>query len=150
MHPTSVHIEEWHSGYPRWTEVSTLIEQLGQTHWVDFNAVWHVSTHLLVAATPSHVVGFLRYVIQNIGVEEDRAPVTRKDITLLEAKVIAVGVTPNRQRQGIGRALQEHLIQACRTQHCFQIRSYSYTANIANWQLKLSLGFTIHPLIPAP
>lgn len=148
MHTTAVYIEEWHSDHPRWQELSTLIEQLGQTRWVTFNATWHLSTHMLVAATPERVVGFLRYVIQNIGAEEDLPPVTRKDNILHEAKIIAFGVTPDKRRQGIGRALQEHLIQKCRTQNCFQIRSYSDTANSENWQLKLSLGFAIHPLIP--
>ena len=149
LHPTAIYIEEWHLDHPRWPEVFELIENLGQVRWVTFNAAWHTSTHLLVASTPNHVVGFLRYVIQDIGVEEDLPPVTLKDTTLREAKVIAFGVAPDRRRQGIGRALQEHLIQVCRTQKCFQIRSHSDTANIANWQLKLSLGFAIHPLIPA-
>ena len=149
MHPIVVHVEEWHSDHPCWQEVFELIENLGQARWVTFNAAWHISTHLLVAATPEGVVGFLRYVIQDIRVEEDLPPATLKDTTLREAKVIAFGVACRGRRQGIGRASQVQLIQACRTQNCFQIRLYSDTANIANWQLKLSLGSAIHQLIPS-
>ncbi|NOK70710.1 MAG: hypothetical protein GFH27_549357n73 [Chloroflexi bacterium AL-W] len=106
MNTTTVHIEEWLSNHPRWNEVVTLIERLGQTRWVAFDAAWHISTHVLVAFTSEHVIGFLRYVIQDIGAEEAVPPITRNGTILREAKVIAFGVAPDKRRQGIGGALQ--------------------------------------------
>lgn len=144
---TTVRIEEWHAEHPRWNEVTSLIKQLGQTDWVAFNAEWHLSSHMLVAHTTEGLLGFLRYVVQEIGVEEDLSPITLNNAVLTEGKVIAFGVATNKRRQGIGRALQDQLIHDCRARGCFQIRSHSDEANIENYQLKLSLGFAIHPLI---
>ena len=141
-------IEEWHAGHPRWNELGILIDQLEQTDWVCFVAGWHLSSHMLVAATPACVVGFLRYVIQEIGVEEDLPPVTLNSTVLTEGKVLAFGVARDMRRQGIGRRLQQQLIHDCRIHGCFQIRSHSSAKNVENHRLKLSLGYAIQPLIP--
>ena len=76
----------------------------------------------------------------------ERAAVRLGDEILTEAKVIAFGVNPTFRRQGIGRRLQELLIERAKAAGCYQVRSHSSASNIANHQLKLSLGFAIHPL----
>jgi GNAT superfamily N-acetyltransferase len=141
-------IETWTSEHPRWSELTGLVSQLEQSDWAAFTADWHLSSHWLVALHRDKVAGFLYYVTQAIGVEEDRSAVTLAGTILTEGKVIAFGVAPEQRRRGIGRLLQAQLIQECRAQGCHQIRSHSGDNNIENHQLKLSLGFAVHPLIP--
>ena len=141
-------IEEWKTDHPHLHELNELIEQLNQTAWMIFTVDWHLSSHLLVALNFGRVSGFLRYVAQPIGPDENLPPFTYNGEALLEAKVIAFGVAPDRRRQGIGRSLQLNLIHACRSKGLFQIRSHSSTKNIENHALKTSLEFGIHPLNP--
>lgn len=139
-------IEEWQPNQPLYGQLNTLIDQLNQRSWVAFVADWHLSSHMLVARKEDRLVGFLRYVIQYIGVEEDQPPFTLHQEILREAKVIAFGVPIEERRQGIGRALQERLIVDSREAGLFQIRSHSSKQNLENHLLKASMGFAIHPL----
>ena len=139
-------IVEWPPDQPFQAQLTGLIEDLGQADWVAFHADWHLGSHLLVAQKAGQVVGFLRYVIQEIGVEEDQPPFTLDGEHLREAKVIAFGVRKEERRCGIGRALQERMIADCRQAGLYQIRSYSSDKNPENHRLKISLGFAIHPL----
>jgi GNAT superfamily N-acetyltransferase len=66
---------------------------------------------------------------------------------LIEAKVLAFAVIVNYRRQGIGRALQTAALQDAAKRSCYQLRSHSSGKNDANHQLKLSMGFGIHPII---
>ena len=128
-------------------ELTALITELDQTRWMAFSAPWHLSNHVLVALDDDRSpTGFLRYVVQAIGVEEDRPPFTLHGKELREAKVIAFGVHPAHRRRGIGRALQERLIAACRAAGLYQIRSHSSDLHPENQALKADLGFGIHPL----
>ena len=124
-----------------------LITRLDQADNVSFQADWHLETHMLAASQDGLTVGFLRYVIRRIGVEEDLNPIQVAGTILTEAKVLAFGVAPEHRRQGIGRALQLALIEQSKRAGCYQIRSHSAATNTANHQLKLSLGFAIHPLV---
>lgn len=139
--------EEWLPDHPDWPQLASLIAELGQSNWVAFEAAWHLSSHLLVAHQAGEPIGFLRYVIQEIGVEEDQPAVTLQGKKLTEAKVIAFGVASKHRRLGIGRLLQEKLIEQGKAKGCYQIRSHSSASNQANHQLKLSMGFAMHPLI---
>jgi len=141
-----IRIEEWQPGYSVYGQLTALIAQLDQTRWVEFVADWHLSSHMLLAFKADKLVGFLRYVIQNIGIEEDQPPFTLRGEILREAKVIAFGVTPEERRQGIGRALQERLIEDGRKAGLYQIRSHSSEKSPENYLLKASMGFAIHPL----
>ena len=140
-------IDSWSDDHPRYPELTALITRLGQEDWVAFKADWHLADHMLAALSGGEVVGFLRYVIQEIGVEEDQQPFTFNGETLREAKVIAFGVAPEHRRKGIGRALQERLIEKARAAGMYQIRSHSSAKNIENHRLKLSLGYAMHPLV---
>lgn len=144
---TPVTIDLWTTPQPA---LDRLIERLGQADWVAFRADWHQESHLLVAHVEGVPVGFLRYVIQQIGVEEDLEPLQVKGDILTEAKVIAFGVALEQRRQGIGRQLQLALIDRSKRAGCYQIRSHSSLDNTANHQLKLSLGFALHPLLASP
>ena len=140
-------IEPWTAEHPSWSHLNGLIDALEQTDWVAFNADWHLSSHMLVAHEAGQPVGFLRYVLQHIGPEVDEPPVVLEGESLVEAKVIAFGVDPSQRRRGIGHQLQLRLIADCLGYNCFQIRSHSSRSNQANHQLKLGLGFAVHPLI---
>ena len=141
-------IEAWTTEHPNWAALATLVDELGQTDWVAFQADWHLSWHMLVAHLADKPIGFLYYVTQAIGVEEDRPAVIFNGNPLTEGKVIAFGVAAANRRQGIGRQLQTRLITECQTQGCHQIRSHSGDDNAENYQLKLSMGFAMHPLVP--
>ena len=145
---TTAQIETWSHDHPRWGELQRLIDELDQTDWVAFVADWHLANHMLVAVQGERVVGFLRYVVQALGVEEDLDAVVLNGEQLREAKVLAFGVAPAARRQGIGRALQLQVIAEARAQHLFQIRSHSSANNIENHRLKLSLGYAMHALHP--
>lgn len=141
-------VEMWTPTRSEWPELMALVAELDQTDWVAFHADWHLSWHMLVAHLSNKPVGFLYYVTQAIGVEEDQPAVIYQGEPLTEGKVIAFGVAPAHRRKGVGRLLQIRLIAECQRQSCYQIRSHSGAANVENHQLKLSLGFAIHPLVP--
>jgi GNAT superfamily N-acetyltransferase len=142
----NITIQLWDQHHPRWPEFLQLAADQGQTRWLEFTADFHHASHVLVALQSEHIVGFLRYVIQPIGPDTgDCPPVVHNGITLTEAKVIAFAVVPTACRQGIGRGLQAATIQQARAAGCYQLRSYSGGDNKANHQLKLSMGFAVHP-----
>lgn len=143
----SLTIVEWHADHPRWSELQGIIADLGQASWAEATAPYHRSSHLLVALVGEAIAGFLRFVVQPIGPELDRPPVTLDGRELSEAKVLAFATLPKFRRRGIGRALQEATIERATAFGCHQIRSHSGGGNAANHRLKLALGFGIHPIV---
>lgn len=146
-HRADITIEEWDSEHPRWSDLLRLVAELDQMEWLTFTAAWHTSSHVPVALQDAEIVGFLRFVVQDIGPEADCPPVQWNGETLTEAKVIAFGVAPARRRQGVGRKLQESLQQSAQSRGCYQIRSHSSGDHLENHRLKLSLGYAVHPII---
>jgi len=142
----SLVIEAWTADHPGWRSLQCLTARMDQEEWCAFTAEWHLSSHFLVAHRQWVPLGCLRYVIQYIGADADWSPIQLQGESLTEAKIIAFGVDVDHRRQGIGRRLQQTLIAQAKAAGCFQIRSRSDTLNTANYQLKLSLGFAIHPL----
>ena len=145
--PTDIFIEEWVPQHTRWSELLERVNQLDQMEWFTFTTDWHLSSHVLVAQRGSEVVGFLRFALQEIGPDADCPPVVWKGEHLREVKVIAFGVLPSQRRQRIGRKLQEALRQRAQELGCYQIRSHSSGDNLENHQLKLSLGYGVHPIV---
>lgn len=151
----NVTIAEWPTDDPRLASLRVVIDEVGQTDWVDFSAPWHQSDHLLVATIVPHdeahdadqIVGFLRFVIQPIGPESDCETVYFGGQPLLEAKILAFAVLPAFQNQGVGRALQRAAIERSTALGCYQVRSHSSGSNRANHHLKLKLGFTVYPIV---
>lgn len=72
-------------------------------------------SHVLGAFDGTRCAGFLRYLIQVIGVEAGRPAVMHHGEPLREGYVEAFGVDPRLRRRGIGTALQHHAARQCRT-----------------------------------
>ena len=144
---TSVCIEEWDETHTRWNELRQFLDAQGQTRWAEIEAEWHLSNHRLIALRNGQITGFLRFITQTIGIEEDHEPVTLNNIPLIEAKVLAFGVEPTYRNQDIGRSLQEAGIRLATQYGCYQLRSHSSGDNEANHHLKLSMGFAVHPVV---
>jgi GNAT superfamily N-acetyltransferase len=128
-----------------WSQCMHIVELLGQTAWIRAQADRFRSSQVLAAFVEGEPVGFLRFVVQRLGEDEERPPIHFKDQALTEAKIIAFGVVPDYRNQGIGRALQQAAMQRAKTLGCYQVRSRSDYANAANFHLKIALGFGIQP-----
>ena len=122
-----------------------IVDLLGQTDWMQAQAAHFLSSQVFAAFAGGEPVGFLRFVVQRLGEDEERPPIHFKDHALTEAKIIAFGVVPDYRNQGIGRALQQAAMQRAKELGCYQIRSRSDYANAANFHLKIALGFGIQP-----
>ena len=140
-----VRIEQWPAGHTRTSDLRSFIDRQGQLTWYDFVAAWHRTSHTLVATVENHIVGVLRFVVQEIGPEYDRDSVTNDNSALTEAKVLTFAVDSPHQRHGVGSRLQLAAVSAARELGCFQIRSFSSGSNVANHALKLKLGFAVVP-----
>lgn len=71
----------------------------------------------------------------------ERAP----GVPLRETFVMSFSVAVAFRRRGLGRALQRAALELTREQGCCQMRSWSSLDKPANYALKLSLGFAMHP-----
>ncbi len=142
---TGITIEYCGTGDSREQAARDLADALGQTEYFAYEAEWHLEKHTLVAAKSGRVVGFLRFVVQEIGPDSDRPSLTLRGEPMREAYVLAFGVADDFRRRGIGAALQHELIEQATTRGCHQVRSRSAGDRLANHELKLSLGFGVHP-----
>jgi GNAT superfamily N-acetyltransferase len=142
-----VSTERWPSDHPRFDELRKVIEAEQQTHYLTFEAEWHRSSHVLVALYKTDNVGFLRFVVQEIGPDNEQPSVYLNGVALTEAKVLAFGVIEDARNRGIGRMLQQAAITWARELGCHQVRSHSAGKSQANHHLKLSMGFAVHPII---
>lgn len=103
--------------------------------------------YFVAARLNGRIVGFLMFVVWQIGPYDRGHPIVQRGgKALTEAKIIAFGVRPAHRRQGIGRALQEHVLRRARALGCFQVRSVSGPSRQANHQLKLAMGFAVEPM----
>ena len=111
-------IEELKSGDPYWQKLVEVIGEEGQAKAAFDPFFVQFERHFLAARQRGRVVGL----------------------------IIAFGVPPTHRRQGIGRALQEHVLRRARALGCYQVRSVSRWSRQANHQLKLSMGFAVEPM----
>ena len=128
-----------------WSRCMRIVDALGQTAWMQVQADHFHSSHVLAAFVEGEPAGFLRFVVQRLGEDEERPPIHFNDHALIEAKIIAFGVVPDHRNRGIGRALQQAAMQRARELGCYQVRSRSDYVNAANFHLKIALGFGIQP-----
>jgi ribosomal protein S18 acetylase RimI-like enzyme len=129
-----------------YTDLVAVAEQLNQARYIPAREVYAEQSILLGAFAHNQCIGFLRFLIQIIGRDQQRPPIL--DATgqpLREGYVEAFGVLPLYRRHGIGQALQEHAIAYCRNQQCYQIRSRSPVSSVENYGLKLKMGYAVHP-----
>ncbi len=139
-------IETWTPTHQNWQELAALIAAENQTRWALNARFERFSRHFLVALQETEVVSFVTFVVWGIGLHDrDHPAVQLRGQTLTEAKIIAFGVQQDYRRQGIGRALQEHVIDRAKKLGCFQVRSVSGEGYFENHQLKLSMGFAVEP-----
>ena len=140
-------IEEWTPEHRRWHELVQLIANENQTQWA-FNSFFkQFSRYYLVALQEDTIVGFLMFVVWEIGPHDCEHPLIKiNGETLTEAKIIAFGVPKNYRRLGIGRLLQEETQVLATRLGCYHIRSVSGEGHHANHELKLSIGFAIVPM----
>ena len=140
-------IEEMAPDHPEWQELVDTIAHENQTRWA-FNSHFEQFTrYFLAAKQDGYIVGFLMFVVWDIGPNDrDHLPVQMDGKTLREAKIIAFGVKKAYRRQGIGRALQEYTLKRAKELDCYQVRSVSDMDHPENHQLKLSMGFAVEPM----
>ncbi len=130
-----------------WPEFVAVINGEGQARWA-FDAHFEpFPRHFVMAKQDGRVVGFLMYVVWDIG-PNDRGhrPLIVAGRPLTEAKIIAFGVKEEYRRQGIGRALQEHTLRRTQALGCYQVRSVSDGDHPENHRLKLAMGFAVEPM----
>ena len=140
-------IEELPEDHPDWQQLVQVMDEVGQksaafnTHFIPF------PRHFIVARQGKAIVGYLMFVVWEIGPHDRDQPLVQfNGEALTEAKIIAFGVKEAYRRQGIGRALQERTLQLARDLGCYQVRSVSNHERQANHQLKLSMGFGVEPM----
>lgn len=147
MNKPSGIVEEWTEEHPRWNELIQAIAEQNQTHWAFDPFFEQFSRHFMVALKEGKVVGFLMFVVWEIGPHDRNSPpIQFKGTTLTEAKVIAFGVQEAHRRQGVGSTIQEQTIKRAKELGCYQLRSVSGNDHSENYQLKLSMGFALEPM----
>ncbi len=143
----NVSIEEMTPDHPEWAELVDIIAHENQTGWA-FNSYFErFARYFLAAKRDGDIVGFLMFVVWDIGPHDrDQPPIQLHGKNLREAKIIAFGVKAAFRRQGIGRALQEYTLNRAKALGCYQVRSVSDMDHSENHQLKLSMGFAVEPM----
>ncbi len=140
-------IEEMTPDHPEWQALVDVIAQENQTGWAFNQHFEQFARYFLAAKRAGDIVGFLMFVVWDIGPNDrDHPPVQLNGKTLREAKIIAFGVKKAYRRRGIGRALQEYTLQRAKELDCYQVRSVSDMDHPENHQLKLSMGFAVEPM----
>ena len=140
-------IEELTPNHPDWQEFVALVNDLNQEGWA-FNPYFEpFSRYFLGARQDGTIVGFLMFVVWDIGPHDrDHPPIQIHGKTLKEAKILAFGVKEGYRRQGIGTALQEYTIKQAKLLDCYQVRSVSGENHPENHLLKLAMGFAVEPM----
>ena len=140
-------IEELTTDHPDWQECVALVNEINQADWA-FNPYFEqFSRYFLAAKQDGTIVGFLMFVVWDIGPHDrDHPPIQMQGETLKEAKILAFGVKEGYRRQGIGTALQEYTIKQAKMFRCYQVRSVSGENYAENHHLKLSMGFAVEPM----
>ncbi len=140
-------IEEVTADHPDWQDFVALVKDTNQEGWA-FNPYFEQFSRYFLAAKQNRIiVGFLMFVVWDIGPHDrDHPPIQIHGKTLKEAKILAFGVKEGYRRQGIGTALQEYTINQARLFDCYQVRSVSGESHPENHYLKLSMGFAVEPM----
>ena len=84
-----------------WPQVWSVVELLNQERYVQVQAEHFRSSHLLVALLGERPIGFLRFVVQRLGEDEERPPIVFRGRTLYEAKIIAFGIQPSLENDSV-------------------------------------------------
>ena len=140
-------IQELTSDHRDWQDFVALVNDVNQEGWA-FNPFFEqFSRYFLAAKQDGAIVGFLMFVVWDIGPHDrDHPPIQIHGKTLKEAKILAFGVKEGYRRQGIGTALQAYTLKQAKLFDCYQVRSISGENHPENHYLKLSMGFAVEPM----
>ena len=117
-------IEQWSDNHERWPELVEVLEREDQLSWViPDGGPLRPDAVVLVAHDESSVLGFLAFIVQELG-PPDECPA----LGLTAAKVLAFGVREETWRRGVGRALQLELLDRATKLGCYQARSVTSVA----------------------
>ncbi len=130
-----------------WPTLLKTFEPLGEVRRLTVRFDWHLASYAFVALINGQPVGYLRYVTQPIGPDNDCPAMAIDEVPLVEGKILGFFVLDSWRRQGIGRKLQQAALTHARAQGLYQLRSRTAIDNTANQQLKLKLGFNPIPTI---
>ena len=91
------------------------------------------------------LVAAIRYCCQKIGEEQKCPIVSLSEKPLTEAKINVFVVHADFRGGGLGTQLQKYVIEHARMSGCYQVASYSTYDKVANYHVKLKLGFCVQP-----
>ncbi len=136
-----------------WPACVEHLERVGMAHWVlDDNRQPKPGIYFLGVVEGDAVVGHITLLLQDIvcpetewSSEMDRTVRLPDGEPLRETFVQTFAVDQEHRRRGYGLALQKAALALTRELGCYQMRSWSSLDKPANYALKLSLGFAVHP-----
>ncbi len=138
-----------------WPACVEHLERVGMTQWVlDENLQPKPDIYFLGMVEGDTVVGHITLLLQDIVCPEtawsshlDRTLRLPDGEPLRETFVQTFAVDEAYRRRGYGLALQKAALALTRELGCYQMRSWASLDRPANYALKLSLGFAVHPAI---
>lgn len=148
-------IETFTTTHRLWPAYLAHLEQHQMRRWVinDQGQPNH-DTYFLGCAAGEVVVGHLSLKRQPIVIpatawnnNQEHPLLDATNAPRCEAFVQTFAVDEAQRRQGIGTALQRAGLALARELGCYQMRSWSSLDKLANYALKLKLGFAVHPAI---
>lgn len=133
----------WTTSYEKYPQFIDLLKQIAaeQLPFVEGPYFREHENFLFVAIAEGTLAGFIRYCKQPIGPEAKCAPVNYKSGQLWEAKINAFAVSPSFRGRGIGKDLQQIVLNHAKESGCYQVASYSTVDKIENYAVKIGLGF---------
>lgn len=154
-------IERISPDHPLWANFCAHLTRHDMARWVlkpnlpgtDTSCQPLPALYFLATVECDNVIGHIALKMQHIALptannEPPSSPLmTRDQCPIRELFVQTFAVDDKFRNQGRGRMLQLAALDLCRRLGCYQLRSWSSADKLANYTLKLSLGFAIHPAI---
>lgn len=142
-------------GYPLWLAFVIHLGQHGMARYaLAEDGAPKPDMHYLTAAVGDRVMGNLCLRLQPLAIPPadpdagEPAPLLGPGSEpVTELFVCTFAVDDEFRRQGHGRALQLAGLELARELGCYQMRSWSSLDKSANFALKMSLGFALHPTV---